>query len=310
MLPDEKREVGVVQPRNQADFWGRVRSGAKAIQDLTTRTKVLESLLRANNIQVPPFPTDGHVRQVAESSPFEQQRYEDRPNHFSTTTVKTSTEFSPKGATKQAAEGHGSLSSGQFSDFEHSYLFHSDLDPHLEGTIALVPEDNRWSPHAAVETLYPQHPSAESNDDAGNHLAVDKSTGSSPDIFGALPTGYVDPILDQLSKRVGSLQIAEDGQLRYFGATSNLHILHNGPYSLHRSTIRSISDGGETILKRAGVGQYVDLELEDHLVKLYFTWEDPSIHIIDEEVYFRERARWKDKRQPSPFYSEVLTNAM
>jgi hypothetical protein len=119
----------------------------------------------------------------------------------------------------------------------------------------------------------------------------------------------VDPVVEQLSRRMGSLQVAEDGQLRYFGATSNLHILHNGPSSLSGPSIRRVYDA-QAVLDKSGVGAHVTEELEDHLIKLYFAWEDPSLHIAREEIYFQERAKWKIGIRGSPFYSEVLTNAM
>jgi hypothetical protein len=123
-------------------------------------------------------------------------------------------------------------------------------------------------------------------------------------------SGNTDPFEDQLSGRMGSLQIAEDGQLRFYGATSNLNILHNGPLSVKPSGSRCVNEIWQDILNTAGVGQLVDWGLEEHLLKLYFCWEDPSIHVVDEELYFRARAKWKQGDFSSGIYSEVLTNAM
>ena len=109
---------------------------------------------------------------------------------------------------------------------------------------------------------------------------------------------------------MGSLQIAEDGQLRFYGATSNLHILHNGPLSLSRSKFRSPAEQGAGLLVGAGVGHYVDPTIEDHLLKLYFTWEEPSIHVVEERIFWRERTNCRAGGHFSSFYSEVLTNAM
>jgi hypothetical protein len=109
---------------------------------------------------------------------------------------------------------------------------------------------------------------------------------------------------------MGSLQIAEDGQLRFYGATSNLHILHNGPLSLSRSKFRSPNEQGADLLLGAGVGHFVDPSIEDHLLKLYFTWEEPSIHVVEEAVFWRERTNCRDAGLFNQLYSEVLTNAM
>jgi len=119
-----------------------------------------------------------------------------------------------------------------------------------------------------------------------------------------------DEMVDQLSARMGSFQLAEDGQLRYFGATSNLHILHNGAFSLSITPTRSIRTEGNATLHRAGVGHTVDTEFEKHLEWLYFKWEDPAIHVVDEDMYYAEQERWNSGEDGSPFYSETLKNAM
>ena len=119
-----------------------------------------------------------------------------------------------------------------------------------------------------------------------------------------------EAFIDQLTGRMGSMQIAEDGQKRFYGATSNLHILHNGPMSLTRSRFSSLQKEGEILLRNRGLGQYVDRKFEDHLLKLYFCWEDPSIHVMDEELFFREREKCKATHETSYLYSEVLVNAM
>lgn len=119
-----------------------------------------------------------------------------------------------------------------------------------------------------------------------------------------------DEMVDQLSARMGAFQIAEDGQLRYFGATSNLHILHNGESSLSRMPTRSVHLEGNLVLQRAGLGREVPLAFEEHLEKLYFTWEDPAIHVVDEDMYFKEKIKYNDGESGTPFYSETLKNAM
>lgn len=119
-----------------------------------------------------------------------------------------------------------------------------------------------------------------------------------------------DPFEDQLCGRMGSLQIAEDGQLRFYGATSNLNILHNNPLTPRTSGSQCVDKTWQDLLNSAGVGQSVSSELEDHLLKLYFCWEDPSIHVVDEELYFRARASSRHGDRSSGMYSEVLTNAM
>lgn len=119
-----------------------------------------------------------------------------------------------------------------------------------------------------------------------------------------------DNITSSLSARMGSLQIAEDGQLRYYGPTSNLHLYHAGLHSLSRSTIRHVATEGTQVLARAGLDHPVAHDVERHLAQLYFAWEDPAIHVVDEEVFFLEKQKWKTGHTNTPYYSETLNNAM
>ncbi|KFY74649.1 hypothetical protein V499_05312 [Pseudogymnoascus sp. VKM F-103] len=119
-----------------------------------------------------------------------------------------------------------------------------------------------------------------------------------------------DEVVDQLSARIGTFQITEDGQLRYYGATSNLHILQNGLSSLPRAVHRSIRLEGEEALTRAELNQGIDSDLEKHLEDLYFRWEDPAIHVVDEEMYFLAKSAYYSGEDGNPFYSETLKNTI
>ncbi|KAL5117988.1 hypothetical protein ACEQ8H_004133 [Pleosporales sp. CAS-2024a] len=124
------------------------------------------------------------------------------------------------------------------------------------------------------------------------------------------PTEGSSPLVDQITGSLGSLQLAEDGQLRFYGATSNLHLLIKGTRrSANRQGLTHPSEV-QAVLQAAGVGQIVDAELEEHLIHLYFCWEDPSIHLVQEEIFYRERERCKSGYGTSKLYSEVLVNSM
>lgn len=129
------------------------------------------------------------------------------------------------------------------------------------------------------------------------HDADERSSEASTDIEGIL------------SARMGSLRIAEDGQLRYYGPTSNLNVQSNGVQSLSRSMIRDVASEGRGVLQKLGLDHPVSFSLEDHLAKLYFAWEDPAIHIIDEQCFVTEKRRCQDGATSS-YYSETLNNAM
>lgn len=118
-------------------------------------------------------------------------------------------------------------------------------------------------------------------------------------------------VIEQLSHRIGTLKIAGDGHLRFYGATSNLNLVDvSATQQRQRPDARSIRHDGQDILNHLRVGQPVDPVLEDHLVELYFTWQNPSTYVVDKEMFMIARSRWRNGCDDTPFYSEVLTNAM
>lgn len=118
-------------------------------------------------------------------------------------------------------------------------------------------------------------------------------------------------VIDQISHRIGTLKIAGDGHLRFYGATSNLNLVDvSATQQRQRPDARTVRHDGQDILNHLRVGQPVDQELEDHLVELYFTWQNPSTYVVDKEMYMTARAKWRNEYDDTPFYSEVLANAM
>ena len=114
-------------------------------------------------------------------------------------------------------------------------------------------------------------------------------------------------LINDLSARMGSLRVAPDGRLRYYGTATNLHLLDH-PAQEDITEIRNVRQDGKQILDAAGVGREVDPSFEQHLIDLYFTWHDPCFHIVDREMYESAKKSWKDEE--NDYYSEVLTNAM
>ena len=114
-------------------------------------------------------------------------------------------------------------------------------------------------------------------------------------------------VLEQLSHRMGTLKIAGDGHLRYYGATSNLNLVD---VSATQPRPRSVRHDGQDILDHLQIGKPVDQALEDHLVQLYFTWQNPSAYVVDKKMYVQARSTWRNEQIDTPYYSEVLSNAM
>ncbi|KAF2009748.1 hypothetical protein BU24DRAFT_312985, partial [Aaosphaeria arxii CBS 175.79] len=178
----------------------------------------------------------------------------------------------------------------------------------IENGIPLPGEQRSLSPPTTgLETpILPSASRKNSKPPIASNLDLAKPNTS----FHSPPAEGSSPLVDQLTGSLGSLQLAEDGQLRFYGATSNLHLLVAGARS--SNVAKSLADpmAIQSTLDAAGVGHYVDPELEDHLIKLYFCWEDPSIHLVQEDVFYRERQYCKANMEPSKLYSEVLVNSM
>ncbi|THC99136.1 hypothetical protein EYZ11_001387 [Aspergillus tanneri] len=118
-------------------------------------------------------------------------------------------------------------------------------------------------------------------------------------------------VIEQISHRIGTLKIAGDGHLRFYGATSNLNLVDvSATQQRQRPDARTVRHDGQDILNHLRVGQAVDQALEDHLVELYFTWQNTSTYVVDKEMYMTARTKWRNEFDDTPFYSEVLTNAM
>ena len=176
--------------------------------------------------------------------------------------------------------------------------------------IPLPSERNLSTPWAALPgpATNPEHNFASPVTPSNRDLSVARETPSM-----TLDTPQTDsssPLVDQLTGSLGSLRLAEDGQLRFYGATSNLHLLVSGTRATTNTRTAVSRVGVQATLDAAGVGHLVDTELEDHLIKLYFCWEDPSIHLVQEDLFYRERLKCKSGDYVSKLYSEVLVNSM
>ncbi|EXJ84397.1 hypothetical protein A1O3_05064 [Capronia epimyces CBS 606.96] len=116
-------------------------------------------------------------------------------------------------------------------------------------------------------------------------------------------------VTKQLTSRMGRLQIAEDGQPRYYGATSNLHILHSGPNSLVQPNIRHVLTHGESAIAQAGLEWQGDEVYEDHLINLFFSWHNTLMYVLDRDIFVRERHLFR-LGQTTDLYSPALENAV
>ena len=127
---------------------------------------------------------------------------------------------------------------------------------------------------------------------AHNPASLEKDTRSPEEI---------EDLIDELSDRVGTLRFGPGGQPHFYGPTSTFN-LADAPVSnkqVHRTFDYNDADPDTE----------VPLALEEHLLNLYFTWQDPSFHVVDREMFEKGKTAWWGK-EDTPFYSEALCYAM
>ncbi|KAI1622637.1 hypothetical protein EDD37DRAFT_611051 [Exophiala viscosa] len=118
-----------------------------------------------------------------------------------------------------------------------------------------------------------------------------------------------DELTTKLTCRYGSLKITDNGQLRYYGVTSNLHMMGDEIASVFQPTVRNPRKDAEEVLRQTGYDWEPDPVLENHLLNLYFAWHHPIMQEMERDLFFREREAFMNDQETS-FYSPALENAM
>jgi hypothetical protein len=119
----------------------------------------------------------------------------------------------------------------------------------------------------------------------------------------------VEDLIDQLSDRVGTLRIGPRGETQFYGPTSTFNLVDMplSQQSIAQSVLWNINYDS---LDRLGISQEVPIDLEEHLINLYFSWHNPACRIVDRKRYEAAKERSYSEMEHSPFYSESLRNAM
>ncbi|KXH50498.1 hypothetical protein CSAL01_08310 [Colletotrichum salicis] len=119
-----------------------------------------------------------------------------------------------------------------------------------------------------------------------------------------------EDLVNQLSDRLGSLHIGPNGRISYFGPTSNFSLMELPAGADSLAIDRTVRNDGQEQLDNMGYGKLVPQDLEDHLINLYFTWQDPFQHVVDRTLYEEAKHSWHEQEEDTPYYSEALRNAM
>lgn len=115
-------------------------------------------------------------------------------------------------------------------------------------------------------------------------------------------------IVPHLAARFGSLCLSHDGSLRYYGTASNHHFLGK---PLHRDLDHKAHDIDQECaiaLENALLDQIVPLDLQEHLIDLFFKWHNTSHCTVDRASF--EDAHEQEVGQKSAFRSQALVAVM
>lgn len=173
----------------------------------------------------------------------------------------------------------------------------NSIQPYWDGESAVPDEDhNKQHSSSPEQHLRPPPPSDNESRKDENLPQLDLNDGT-------------EDIVDRLSDRMGSLQIGSDGQIRYYGPTSHFNLLQM-PTPDNLTICRTIRKDGQDHLNRMGLDREVPQSMEEHLINLYFTWHNPSVDVVNRDMYEMAKQQWKEQMEDTPYYSEALTNAM
>lgn len=118
-------------------------------------------------------------------------------------------------------------------------------------------------------------------------------------------------VTGQISDRIGTLLGTAKGNWRFYGATSNIH-LSKDRHVLQLEPRSSSQQQARVSAQLAFLELYhpFDAHLIQHLIKLYFTWQNPSLHIVDEHAFEQGQDLHVRQGEKSTFYTDFLVNAM
>ncbi|KAJ4249770.1 hypothetical protein NW762_012112 [Fusarium torreyae] len=92
--------------------------------------------------------------------------------------------------------------------------------------------------------------------------------------------------MDDLANALGCFTLGEIGELRYFGASSNFSIIQNHSIKVP-SSIQARNRGIEAARKMPKLFKPTD-ELRDHLLTLFWRWQNSWQYIVPRELFVRD----------------------
>ena len=139
--------------------------------------------------------------------------------------------------------------------------------------------------------------------DIRNSIGEDQpaSTGSSDDEAD-------NDMVPGLAARLGSLRVASDGRLRYYGTAANNHFLASSSYRGNVFDVQEMQRNASVALENAHLDQEIPTSLRDHFIGLFFQWHNPAHTTVDRQLF--EAALPKSGENQGEWCSQSLVAAM
>lgn len=92
-----------------------------------------------------------------------------------------------------------------------------------------------------------------------------------------------EDLVHELAQMCGQLEIAEDGQLRYFGAPSYCVMI--SPSQYQRKGMDSLISAGIDLRDRIPIVSGLSAEVENELLDIFWTWQNPWQYLVHKRLF-------------------------
>lgn len=123
------------------------------------------------------------------------------------------------------------------------------------------------------------------------------------------PAGPSKSLAAQITGVSGRMSVADGGQLRWYGPTSNRHFSFGGPLA-QASPEQDVEQRCLEALAEAGQNDSPNPALEKRLLSLYFIWHNSFFYIVNQEIFMIHRQRYLEGKPQHKFFSWTLYYAI
>jgi hypothetical protein len=100
--------------------------------------------------------------------------------------------------------------------------------------------------------------------------------------------------INEIANTFGRLKVDNDGQIRFFAGQSNFNLLPN------QLLYDSCGVGPPLTTTHLLYEAHIPLELQKHLLDLYFRWQNPWLYMIEKESFMRDFESGNRRRYCTP----------